>query len=84
MTYIIRNCDERGVRNIDTDAIVETDVVPDEYITDIITILQKNTADMTQNEDEIAETLRISLRRYVSQTLGLQPKTTVHVTCLDV
>ncbi|MCK5384738.1 MAG: ribonuclease J [Alphaproteobacteria bacterium] len=51
---------------------------------DIITILQKNTADMTQNEDEIAETLRISLRRYVSQTLGLQPKTTVHVTCLDV
>jgi len=40
--------------------------------------------DIVLNEEEIAETIRISLRRYVSKTLGLQPKTTVHVTCIDL
>lgn len=40
----------------------------------------------TEEEDEerIAEEIRISLRRYVSNILRLKPKTTVHVTCLNV
>lgn len=37
-----------------------------------------------ESEEQIAEEVRISLRRYVSNILGLKPKTTVHVTCLDV
>lgn len=37
-----------------------------------------------ESEERIAEEVRISLRRYVSNILGLKPKTTVHVTCLDV
>ena len=40
--------------------------------------------DIVFDEDEIAEKLRIELRSYVNQTLGLQPKTTVHVTQLDL
>ncbi len=59
---------------------------------DLIQSLQKKTVEViasmdievTHNEEKIAETLRISLRRYVSQALGLQPKTTVHVTCIDL
>ncbi len=39
--------------------------------------------DIPHDEKEIAEAVRIPLRRYVSDTLGLKPKTTVHVTCLE-
>ena len=41
-------------------------------------------ADIMRDEEEISETIRISLRRYVSDMLRLKPKTTVHVTCLDI
>ncbi|PCJ99758.1 MAG: MBL fold hydrolase [Zetaproteobacteria bacterium] len=34
-------------------------------------------------EDDVAEKIRIALRRYVQDMLGLRPKTTVHVTLLD-
>ena len=51
---------------------------------EIVSILRQNTTGMAHNEEEIGETLRISLRRYVNQNLGLQPKTTVHVTCIDL
>ena len=37
----------------------------------------------TDNEAEIADHIRISLRRYVQDVLGLKPKTTVHVTIVQ-
>lgn len=43
-----------------------------------------NIPDHLEKEDEIAERIRIDLRRYVSDLLGLKPKTTVHVTLLDL
>lgn len=51
---------------------------------EIVSTLKKNTINMYDDEEEIAETLRISLKRYVAKTLGLQPKTTVHVTCINL
>ena len=36
--------------------------------------------DIVMDEDEIAEKIRISLRKYVLNILGLRPKTTMHVT----
>ena len=41
-------------------------------------------SDVVRDEEEISETIRISLRRYVSDMLRLKPKTTIHVTCLDI
>ncbi len=55
-----------------------------EKTNEIIKTMKEDMIDMSGNEEEIAETLRISLRRYVSKTLGLQPKTTVHVTCINL
>ncbi len=40
--------------------------------------------DIVLNEDEIAEEIRISLRKYVLEILGLRPKTTIHVTVVDI
>ena len=40
--------------------------------------------DINLDEMQIQEQIRISLRRYVIDTLGLKPKTTVHVTLLDI
>lgn len=47
-------------------------------------ILKSLPDDVVLDEDEIAETIRIDLRRYVIDLLGLKPKTTVHVTLLDM
>ncbi len=40
--------------------------------------------DIVLDEDEIAEKIRISLRKYVLDILGLRPKTTIHVTIIDI
>ncbi len=40
--------------------------------------------DIIMDEDKIAENIRIPLRRFVLDILGLRPKTTVHVTLLDM
>lgn len=40
--------------------------------------------DYNMSEDALAEQLRILFRKHVSMTLGLRPKTTVHVTRIDV
>ncbi|MFP4098198.1 MAG: ribonuclease J [Alphaproteobacteria bacterium] len=40
--------------------------------------------DFLPDDDKIAEKLRIALRRHVHKTLGIQPKTSVHVTYLDL
>lgn len=40
--------------------------------------------DIVNDEEDIAESIRIPLRKYVMNTLGLKPKTTVHVTCLNI
>ena len=40
--------------------------------------------DALGDEEEISELIRISMRRYVSDTLRIKPKTTVHVACIDV
>jgi len=47
----------------------------------ILSVLDKTEED---DEENIAEEIRISLRRFVSNILGLKPKTTIHVTCLNV
>ena len=47
----------------------------------IVSVLNETEED---DEERIAEEIRISLRRYVSNILGLKPKTTIHVTCLNV
>jgi len=47
----------------------------------ILSVLDKTEED---DEERIAEEIRISLRRFVSNILGLKPKTTIHVTCLNV
>ncbi len=36
------------------------------------------------NEDDISNKIKTALRRYVVDTIGLKPKTTVHVTLLDI
>lgn len=51
------------------------------YIKDI---LPEVIAETNHNEDDIAEAVRIPLRRYVSDMLGLTPKTTVHVTLINI
>ncbi len=40
--------------------------------------------DVVLDEYEIAEAIRIPLRKYVLEMLGLRPKTSVHVTLLDI
>lgn len=53
----------------------------EEHIEDVLDTLDE---DIIHDEDKIAETIRISMRRYVSDMLRLKPKTTVHVTCLKI
>ncbi len=53
----------------------------DMHIKDIIKEFDR---DIIYDEDEIAEMIRISLRRYVLDMLRLKPKTTIHVTCLNI
>ncbi len=50
-----------------------------EHILDVLDSL-----DIGLGEDEIAEKIRISLRKYVLNILGLRPKTTMHVTLVDI
>ncbi|MBI1300493.1 MAG: MBL fold metallo-hydrolase [Alphaproteobacteria bacterium] len=52
----------------------------EEYVLDTLDDID---LDPPYNEDDVAEQIRIPLRRYVQDILGLQPKTTVHVTILD-
>ncbi len=51
----------------------------EDYILDALDSL-----DIGLSEDEIAEQIRISLRKYVLEILGLRPKTTMHVTLVDI
>ncbi len=52
-----------------------------EHILDILNTLEN---DIVIDEDEISEKIRISLRRYVLNILGLRPKTTVHVSLIEL
>ncbi len=51
---------------------------------ELLTILDELPEDIMLDEEEIAEKIRIGLRRFVNDLLGIKPKTTVHVTLLDV
>lgn len=51
---------------------------------EILKILKSLPHDLVLDDVEVAENIRIPLRRYVSDILGIRPKTTVHVTLLDI
>ncbi|MDH5722431.1 MAG: ribonuclease J [Alphaproteobacteria bacterium] len=56
----------------------------DDLVDKVNDILDEIPEDYILDEDEIAENIRIALRRYVSDMLGIRPKVSVHVTLLDV
>ncbi len=60
------------------------EVLHDDLIKKVNEILDDIPHDVVLNEDEIAETIRIALRRYVTDIIGIRPKVSVHVTLLDV
>ncbi len=63
---------------------IEDDCLKDELSAHIQSGLCKLEDDIVYDEDEVAEKIRISLRRFVSDLLGLRPKTTVHTTIIDI
>jgi len=60
------------------------DCIIEELEESIFSTLDELPMDMPLDENKIAETIRIPLMRYVNDKLGIRPKTTVHVTLLDV
>ncbi|PCI98875.1 MAG: MBL fold hydrolase [Alphaproteobacteria bacterium] len=60
------------------------DCIAAELENNILETLDNLDVDITFNEDEIARKIMSALRKYVQETLGLRPKTTVHVTLLDI
>ncbi|MGH1403192.1 MAG: ribonuclease J [Alphaproteobacteria bacterium] len=77
-----------GEIKIDTVGISCTrsdDCITDDLRAEIQRILQDLQEDgISRHEDELAEQVRIGLRRYVIDMLGLKPKTTIHITVLDI
>ncbi len=70
--------DTVGLTCIRSDDCIISDL--QEHVLDVLHGLDGGVSD---DEDAVAEQIRISLRRYVLNLLGLRPKTTVHVTLLD-
>ncbi len=62
-----------------SDDCIITDL--EEHILDVLDDLDNN---MIMDEEQIAEKIRISLRKHVLNILGLRPKTTMHVTLVDI
>ncbi len=60
------------------------DCIIEELQEHILSVLDELADDIILGEDEIAEKIRISLRRYVLNILGLRPKTTVHATVIEL
>ena len=60
------------------------EILHDDLVKKVNDILDEIPEDQALDEDEIAEAIRIALRRYVSDLLGIRPKVSVHVTLLDV
>ncbi len=57
----------------------------EKHIRNIIIKFKNDTLyDEGHDEDKISETIRISVRKYVLDRLRLKPKTTIHVTCLNI
>lgn len=56
----------------------------DDLVEKVNDILDEIPEDQDLDEDDIAEAIRIKLRRYVSDILGIRPKVSVHVTLLDM
>ena len=71
--------DSAGLTTYDDDEGFE-----DDLRVQVDRMLEELRDDLLRGEDEIAEEIRIALRRYVMDCLGIKPKVTVHVTLLDV
>ncbi|MGH1376791.1 MAG: ribonuclease J [Alphaproteobacteria bacterium] len=86
---VVLNQDLEVIGNIKVDTVGlsckrnEDCIIPDlqDHIFDTLDQLDD---DLIYDEEKIAERLRGSLRRYVMDTLGLRPKTTIHVTLIDL
>ncbi len=83
-----RDWDTLGEIKIDTvglSCMRNDDCIVDKLREEILRILDDAADDYTiSHEDDIAERIRIKLRKHVIDMLGLKPKTTVHVTLLDI
>jgi len=76
-----------GVPKIDTVGLSSEksdDKFEDDLMRELHAILHEMADEFDLEEEDIAEELRIGLRRYVMDILGLKPKVTVHVTMLDL
>ncbi len=76
-----------GTLKIDTVGLsckrADDDIIKDleEHINETLDVIAE---EIDLEEETIAEAVRIPLRKYVHETLGLRPKTSVHVTLLDM
>ena len=60
------------------------DCIIDDLQKRVLDVIEALGNDVAYMEEEIEGKIRTALRRYVSDVLGLRPKTTVHVTVVDV
>ncbi len=76
-----------GKMKIDTVGLTckrNDDCIAQELEDNILDALDSLDIDIVLDEDEISRKVMSSLRKYVQDILGLRPKTTVHVTLLDI
>lgn len=86
---LVLNQDLEIIGNIKINTVGLSCIRSDDCIIEELKEFIKSTLDglndiYDSNEDAISEAIRIPLRKYVGKTLGLQPKTTVHVICVDL
>ncbi len=60
------------------------DCIVEDLQNHVLDTLEQFDHDIIYDEDEITGRLKSSLRRYVTDILGLRPKTTVHVTLIEL
>ncbi|MGH1455396.1 MAG: ribonuclease J [Alphaproteobacteria bacterium] len=86
---LVMDCDLQVLGNIKIDTVgLSCERNDDCIIADLERFIKRSINDIPDDidldEEQVAEAIRIPLRKFVLEILGLRPKTTVHVAILDI